>query len=153
MGYIRVDCICCPFPFSFKPIGDWEGLVRVGILSSEELPSRDDGGGGFIPNAYHVYCPTRGFQFAFRTCPSWDFQAGNTFCCLRRGFQRNFVCSSWSFQTGMGAGLPTRLLNQERGNVGEAGFKATIQQVVHLVDNLVWGHEVPERGRRGLELY
>src|SRR5712671_363744 len=53
----------------------------------------------------------------------------------------------------MGAGLPTRLLGQERGNVGEACFKATIQQVVHLVDDFVWGHEFPKCGRRGLELY
>src|SRR5712671_6492862 len=134
--------ICCSLPF--EVIWDREGFVRVGILSTEELPSCDDGGGGFVPNADRVYCPSWGFQSAFQACPSWDFQAGNTFRCLLRGFQRNFVCSSWSFQMGMGAGLPTRLLGQEWGDVGEARFETAEQQVIHLVDDFVRGHEIPE---------
>ena len=52
----------------------------------------------------------------------------------------------------MGAGLPTQQLIEEWGNVGEAGFKRAVEEVVHLPDNLVWGHEFPKGRRRGVKL-
>src|SRR5712675_454781 len=40
-------------PFALEAIRDREGFVGVGILTTEELSSHDDGGGGFIPSAGH----------------------------------------------------------------------------------------------------